>query len=104
MHACGKRGLGRLDMKDIVGVFAAAVLLPLAGCSPYSYSKEISAMSDGVGKLSDAYTGSFTAIAADRAATTQAQATSMRSMGQRPAVKLAGTCTAEFAKDTDKPC
>jgi hypothetical protein len=91
-------------MKDIVGVFAAAVLLPLAGCSPYSYSKEISAMSDGVGKLSDAYTGSFTAIAADRAAQTQAQAASMRSIGQKPAVKLAGTCTAEFVKDGDNPC
>ena len=91
-------------MKDIVGVFAAALLLPLAGCSPYSFSKETSAMSDGVGKLSDAYTGSFSAIAADRAAQTQAQAASMRAMGQKPQIGLAGTCTTEPAKDADRPC
>jgi hypothetical protein len=91
-------------MTNILRVAAVALVLPLAGCSPYSFSKEISAMSDSVNKLSDAYSGSFSAIAAERAAQTQAQAVSMRATGQKPQILMAGACLDDLAKANDPPC
>src|SRR4051812_38640311 len=45
----------------------ASLLALVAGCSPYSFSKETAAMSDGVGKLSDSFSAGYDGLSADRA-------------------------------------
>jgi len=47
------------------------IVLGLAACSPYSYPKEVAAISTGVNQLSDAFTSGYAALASDRAAALQ---------------------------------
>jgi hypothetical protein len=54
------------------------VLFGLAACSPYSYPKEVSAISTGVDQLSDGFTSGYAALAADRTAQVQLDLTSAR--------------------------
>jgi len=81
--------------KELRLALAGALVWLLAACSPYSYSKEISAISTGVDKLYDAYTESFDAITAARTAELQALAISQRSMGRNPTILVSATCDAE---------
>jgi hypothetical protein len=85
---------------------AGVLVSLLAACSPYSYSKEIAAISTNVNKLSDAYTASFDAITADRAAELQAEAISRRSRKKPTEIKIGGPCEDEgVPKDGDAaPC
>ena len=76
----------------------------LAACSPYSYSKEISKMSDGVNALSTAYNASFDAINADWVAQTRAIANSQRAQGKSPALLLSPTCLKDKRSEDDPPC
>lgn len=54
------------------------LLLGLAACSPYSYSKEVSAISTGVTQLSNGFTSGYTALASDRELETQLTLTDTR--------------------------
>lgn len=54
------------------------LLLGLAACSPYSYSKEVSAISTGVTQLSNGFTSGYTALASDRESETQLTLTDTR--------------------------
>lgn len=63
------------------------VLLGLASCSPYSYSKEVSAISTGVKNLSDGFASGYTGLASDRAAQAQLGLTDMRTK-----VSVAASC------------
>jgi hypothetical protein len=47
------------------------VVCGLAACSPYSYPKEVSAISTGVTQISDGFTSGYAALASDRAAQLQ---------------------------------
>jgi hypothetical protein len=58
-----------------------ALLSTLAACSPYSYSKEISKISDGVNALSSAYDTGFDGLAADRNAKAQLEILDARGSG-----------------------
>jgi len=63
------------------------LLSSLAACSPYNFSKEVSAVSIGVDQLSDGFTSGYAALAADRATKVQLELT-----GARAKVGLATSC------------
>jgi hypothetical protein len=52
-------------MRSLLLTLLASIVV---GCSPYSYPKEVSAISAGVNQISDAFTSGYTALASDRAA------------------------------------
>jgi hypothetical protein len=54
------------------------VLVCLAGCSPYSYPKEVAAISTGVDQVSAAVASGYAGLAADRAAQAQLDLTQAR--------------------------
>jgi hypothetical protein len=63
------------------------VLIGLAACSPYDFSKEVGAFSNGVDQLSNGFTSGYAALSADRAAKLQLDLT-----GARAKVALASSC------------
>ena len=66
------------------------LLFSLASCSPYSFSKEVTTISTGVDQVSAGYTQGYTALAADRAASTQFDLISTRSKAAfSPSCRLA---------------
>jgi hypothetical protein len=71
----------------------ASLLALVAGCSPYSFSKETAAMSDGVNKISDAFSTGYSSLAADRA--NRVQTTILDS---RERVRVAPICQVSDAK------
>jgi hypothetical protein len=68
------------------------LLLGLASCSPYSFPREVGAISTGVDQLSNGFNSGFAALAADRAAKTELELT-----GARAKVAIASTCFASPA-------
>src|SRR6266851_2369481 len=63
------------------------LLFGVAACSPYSFPREVSAISTGVDQLSSGFTTGFTALAADRTAKIELELT-----GPRAKVAMASTC------------
>lgn len=72
------------------------LLLGLAACSPYSFSKEVGDFSIGVDQLSSAFTDGYSALASDR--TTRAQ---LELTAERAKVGLADAC---FDSEDVNPC
>jgi hypothetical protein len=77
------------------------VLIGLAACSPYDFSKEVGAFSTGVDQLSSGFTSGYTALAADRAALVQLDLTTTRAK-----VVMATSCLALPSKSSQNeiPC
>ena len=88
--------------RALVGALVSSV----AACSPYSYSTESSKMSDSVNALSTAYSASFDAITANRAATFRADVEKERALGRTPQINVAPECQSiRVSEDGDKhPC
>jgi hypothetical protein len=78
-----------------------ALLVGLAGCSPYNFSREVGAFSTGVDQLSDGFNSGYAALAADRAALAQLQLTS-----DRARVAIAKSCFALPGRSSqnEAPC
>jgi hypothetical protein len=76
-------------------------LVGLAACSPYDFSKEVSAVGTGVDQLSDGFTSGYAALAADRAAEAQLDLT-----GSRARVAMASSCLVPAPKSSQDqiPC
>lgn len=79
-----------------------ALVTLLVACSPYSYSTEIAKVSDGVNKLSDAFTSGLDNIASDRIASTQITIIDNRNSGKQ--VLVSPNCERSNAKPGEDPC
>ena len=77
------------------------LLLSVAACSPYSFPKEVSAISTGVDQLSSGFTDGYTALAADRATQTELDLTATRAK-----VAISDSCYAPLPtmSEYSKPC
>ena len=76
------------------------LLFGLAACSPYSFPREVGAISSGVDQLSTGFTSGFTELAADRSARTELDLT-----GSRAKVAMASTCLEpSVASQNPVPC
>ena len=67
------------------------VSLFCAGCSPYSFSKEVASISDGVNKVSDAFSAGYDNLAEDRAKRVQTTI-----LDTRPRVLTAASCASPW--------
>lgn len=76
-------------------------LITLAACSPYDFSKEVSAFSTGVDQLSNGFTSGYTTLAADRASLVNLELTSRRAK-----VAMTTSCLALPSKSAQNevPC
>lgn len=77
---------------------AALPILLLASCSPYSYSKEVAAVSASVDKMAAAYSDGYAAVAADRAALVRLQLATARAP-----VLLPTDCASAATVSTNEP-
>jgi hypothetical protein len=81
---------------------AGALLLLLGACSPYSYSKEIAKLSDGVDSLSDSFAASFDGLQADRVAHAQLEILDGHAKGGK--IDMAPSCTSSEIDSKADPC